>query len=195
MLKTAVRWRLIRHNPVREIDRPRLDHPESQILDTSEIHASAALTNNFKPAPTQTRNGNGGESPTPSPSPPSGPACAAARPPMARHPPPRTPPPSPAAAVSNSAPALPNSSPPTTKQATTHWLVTLSVGISHRLTVKLGNEPQLTIGMGAASTRVSHSTSASRPGARNRSGSSFPYCAARSRAALARPSASSGSAA
>jgi integrase len=38
MLKTAVRWRLIRHNPVRDIDRPRLNHPEPQILDTTDIH-------------------------------------------------------------------------------------------------------------------------------------------------------------
>jgi integrase len=37
MLKTAVRWRLIRHNPVRDIDRPRLHQPEPQILDTTEI--------------------------------------------------------------------------------------------------------------------------------------------------------------
>jgi integrase len=37
MLKTAVRWRLIRHNPVHDIDRPRLHQPEPQILDTSEI--------------------------------------------------------------------------------------------------------------------------------------------------------------
>jgi integrase len=37
MLKTAVRWRLIRHNPVQDIDRPRLEQPETQILDTTEI--------------------------------------------------------------------------------------------------------------------------------------------------------------
>ena len=37
MLKTAVRWRLIRHNPVRDIDRPRLQQPEPQILDPLEI--------------------------------------------------------------------------------------------------------------------------------------------------------------
>jgi len=39
MLKTAVRWRLIRHNPVRDIDRPRLQQPEPEILDTNEIAA------------------------------------------------------------------------------------------------------------------------------------------------------------
>lgn len=37
MLKTAVRWRLIRRNPVRDIDRPRLNQPEPNILDTGEI--------------------------------------------------------------------------------------------------------------------------------------------------------------
>lgn len=37
MLKTAVRWRLIRHNPVRDIDRPRLHQAEPNILDTTEI--------------------------------------------------------------------------------------------------------------------------------------------------------------
>lgn len=37
MLKTAVRWRLIRHNPVHDIDRPRLHQPEPNILDTTEI--------------------------------------------------------------------------------------------------------------------------------------------------------------
>lgn len=37
MLKTAVRWRLIRNNPVRDIDRPRLHQPQPQILDTTEI--------------------------------------------------------------------------------------------------------------------------------------------------------------
>ncbi|MGH3008596.1 MAG: tyrosine-type recombinase/integrase, partial [Gaiellaceae bacterium] len=42
MLKTAVRWRLIRHNPVRDIDRPRLHHPEPQILDQAEIAALQA---------------------------------------------------------------------------------------------------------------------------------------------------------
>jgi integrase len=39
MLKTAIRWRLIRHNPVTEVERPRLDQPEPQILNPAEIAA------------------------------------------------------------------------------------------------------------------------------------------------------------
>jgi len=39
MLKTAVRWRLIRSNPVHQIERPRLHQPEPNILDTQEIAA------------------------------------------------------------------------------------------------------------------------------------------------------------
>lgn len=39
MLKTAVRWRLIRHNPVHDIDRPRLHQPEPEILDQTDIAA------------------------------------------------------------------------------------------------------------------------------------------------------------
>src|SRR5947209_12258379 len=41
MLKTAIRWRLIRHNPVSEIERPRIDQPEPQILNPAEIAALA----------------------------------------------------------------------------------------------------------------------------------------------------------
>ncbi len=37
MLKTAIRWRLIRHNPVSEIERPRIDQPEPHILNPAEI--------------------------------------------------------------------------------------------------------------------------------------------------------------
>ncbi len=37
MLKTAVRWRLIRHNPVHDVERPRLDQPDIEILDQTEI--------------------------------------------------------------------------------------------------------------------------------------------------------------
>ena len=37
MLKTAVRWRLIRRNPVHDAERPRLDQAEPQILDQTEI--------------------------------------------------------------------------------------------------------------------------------------------------------------
>ena len=48
MLKAAVRWRLIRHNPVRDIDRPRLHQPEPQILDTDEI---ARLASAYKELP------------------------------------------------------------------------------------------------------------------------------------------------
>lgn len=37
MLKTAVRWRLIRHNPVTDVQRPRLEQPDLNILDQTEI--------------------------------------------------------------------------------------------------------------------------------------------------------------
>ena len=37
MLKRAVRWRLIRHNPVSDCDRPRLQQPELNILTETEI--------------------------------------------------------------------------------------------------------------------------------------------------------------
>ncbi len=37
MLKTAIRWRLIRHNPLTEIQRPKVEQPELQILDQTEI--------------------------------------------------------------------------------------------------------------------------------------------------------------
>jgi integrase len=37
MLKRAVRWRLIRWNPVVDADRPRADHAEMQVLSESEI--------------------------------------------------------------------------------------------------------------------------------------------------------------
>ena len=37
MLKTAVRWRLIRHNPVQDIQRPRVEQPDLNILDQTEI--------------------------------------------------------------------------------------------------------------------------------------------------------------
>jgi len=53
MLKTAVRWRLIRHNPVRDIDRPRLHQPEPQILDTTEI---ASLDRAYKKLQERARN-------------------------------------------------------------------------------------------------------------------------------------------
>jgi integrase len=37
MLKTAIRWRLIRHNPVSDIQRPRIEQPDLHILDQAEI--------------------------------------------------------------------------------------------------------------------------------------------------------------
>lgn len=37
MLKTAIRWRLIRHNPVADIQRPRVEQPDLNILDQTEI--------------------------------------------------------------------------------------------------------------------------------------------------------------
>ncbi len=37
MLKRAVRWRLIRHNPVADADRPRLQQPDLNILNETEI--------------------------------------------------------------------------------------------------------------------------------------------------------------
>jgi integrase len=37
MLKRAVRWRLIRHNPVNDCDRPRLRQPEMNVLTETEI--------------------------------------------------------------------------------------------------------------------------------------------------------------
>lgn len=37
MLKTAIRWRLIRHNPVADIERPRIHEPDPNILDQTEI--------------------------------------------------------------------------------------------------------------------------------------------------------------
>lgn len=37
MLKTAIRWRLIRHNPLADIERPRIEQPDLQILDEAEI--------------------------------------------------------------------------------------------------------------------------------------------------------------
>ncbi len=37
MLKTAVRWRLIRHNPVGDIPRPRVEQPELHVLSEAEI--------------------------------------------------------------------------------------------------------------------------------------------------------------
>ena len=45
MLKRAVRWRLIRHNPVSDCDRPRLHQPELNILTETEIaHLWTAYT-------------------------------------------------------------------------------------------------------------------------------------------------------
>ena len=37
MLKTAIRWRLIRHNPIADIQRPRIEQPDLNILDHAEI--------------------------------------------------------------------------------------------------------------------------------------------------------------
>ena len=37
MLKTAIRWRLIRHNPVAGIDRPRVHQPDLNVLTETEI--------------------------------------------------------------------------------------------------------------------------------------------------------------
>jgi integrase len=42
MLKQAVRWRLIRSNPSREIERPRVEQPEMNVLTEAEIAALAA---------------------------------------------------------------------------------------------------------------------------------------------------------
>jgi integrase len=39
MLKRAVRWRLLRANPVADVDRPRLEQPEMRILTDEEIAA------------------------------------------------------------------------------------------------------------------------------------------------------------
>ena len=37
MLKTAIRWRLIRHNPVSDIQRPRVEQPDLNVLTETEI--------------------------------------------------------------------------------------------------------------------------------------------------------------
>jgi len=37
MLKTAIRWRLIRHNPVSDIERPRVEQPDLNVLTEIEI--------------------------------------------------------------------------------------------------------------------------------------------------------------
>jgi integrase len=42
ILKQAVRWRLMRSNPVRDAERPRIEPPEMQVLTEAEIAALAA---------------------------------------------------------------------------------------------------------------------------------------------------------
>ena len=37
MLKTAIRWRLIRHNPVSDVERPRVEQPDLNVLTEIEI--------------------------------------------------------------------------------------------------------------------------------------------------------------
>ena len=37
MLKTAIRWRLIRHNPLTDIQRPRIEQPDLHVLSETEI--------------------------------------------------------------------------------------------------------------------------------------------------------------
>lgn len=42
ILRQAVRWRLIRSNPVSEAERPRVEQPEMQVLTEAEIAALGA---------------------------------------------------------------------------------------------------------------------------------------------------------
>ena len=92
MLKRAVRWRLIRHNPVTDCDRPRLQQADMNILTEPEIaHLWTAYTSKSKPRDDGEQRSGGG-SPAPSPSLALGTAHAprrTTRPPLARHPTPR----------------------------------------------------------------------------------------------------------